>query len=59
MGLVPLAEGGSIDLDDSALDKRVRPDELVVGSVVDLEKIVRDGPFDEGRRLKHNETVTR
>ena len=37
MGLVPLAEGGSIDLDDSALDEGVRPDEFVVGCVVDLQ----------------------
>ena len=34
--LVPLPEGGSIDLDDSALDKGVRPDELVVARIVHL-----------------------
>ena len=34
--LVPLPEGGSIDLDDSALDKGVRPDELVVARVIHL-----------------------
>ncbi len=36
MGLIPLTEGGSIDLDDSTLDKSVRTDKLVVGSVVNL-----------------------
>ena len=36
VGLIPLTEGGGIDLDNGALDKRVRPDELVVGGVVNL-----------------------
>ena len=36
MRFVPLAEGGSIDLDDRALDKGVRPDELVVARIVHL-----------------------
>ena len=38
MGLVPLTEGGGINLDDSVLDERVRPDKLVVGGVVDLNE---------------------
>lgn len=38
MSLVPLTEGGSIDLDDSTLDESVRTDKLVVGCVVDLTK---------------------
>jgi hypothetical protein len=37
--LVPLTEGGGIDLDDGTLDERVGTDELVVGCVVYLEKI--------------------
>ena len=41
MSFVPLAEGGSIDLDNGALDEGVRPDELVVGSVVDLTAPLR------------------
>ena len=40
MGLVPLPERSSINLDDSALDEGVRSDKLVVGSVINLE----DGP---------------
>lgn len=35
VGLVPLSEGGGVDLDDGALDEGVCPDELVVGRVVD------------------------
>lgn len=38
MSLVPLPERSSINLDDSALDKRVRSDEFVVGRVVHLQK---------------------
>ena len=34
--LVPLTEGGSIDLDDGALHKSVCPDKLVVRGVVHL-----------------------
>lgn len=30
MGLIPLTERSSVDLDDSALHEGVRPDELVV-----------------------------
>lgn len=37
MSLEPLAEWGGIDLDDGALDESVRPDELVVGGVVNLQ----------------------
>lgn len=36
MRLVPLAEGGGVDLDDSALHKGVRPDKLVVRGIVYL-----------------------
>ena len=36
MGLVPLAEGGSIDLDDGVLDESVCSYKFVVGGVVDL-----------------------
>ena len=36
MSLVPLTEGGRIDLDDGTLDKRVCPDKLVVGRIVHL-----------------------
>ena len=35
MGLVPLSEGSSIDLDDSGAGQGVGTDELVVGGVVD------------------------
>jgi len=35
VGLVPLTEGGGIDLDDGALDEGVSSDQLVVGRVVD------------------------
>lgn len=35
MGLKPLAVGGSINLDDGALDEGLCADELVVGRVVD------------------------
>ena len=38
VSLVPLAEGGSVNLDDGALDKGVRANKLVVGSVVYLHK---------------------
>jgi hypothetical protein len=36
VGLVPLSEGCSVDLDDGTLDESVCTDELVIGSVVDL-----------------------
>lgn len=36
MGLIPLTEGGSIDLDDSTLHEGVGTDELVVRRIVDL-----------------------
>jgi hypothetical protein len=36
MGLIPLPERSSIDLDDGTLDEGVRSDKLVVGSVVNL-----------------------
>lgn len=36
MRLVPLPEGGGVDLDDGALHEGVGPDELVVGCVVNL-----------------------
>ena len=42
MGLVPLTEGGGINLDDSVLDERVRPDKLVVGSVIHLKWTISD-----------------
>jgi hypothetical protein len=45
VGLVPLAEGGSIDLDDGALNEGVRPDELVVGRVVNLMKMAINNPY--------------
>lgn len=35
MGLVPLSEGGGIDLDDGGAGQGVGSDELVVGGVVD------------------------
>jgi hypothetical protein len=35
VGLVPLAEGSSIDLDDGRLDKGLSTDELVVAGIVD------------------------
>ena len=38
MGFVPLTEGSSINLDDGALDKSIRSDQFVVGSVVNLRK---------------------
>jgi small nuclear ribonucleoprotein (snRNP)-like protein len=41
VGLVPLAEGGSVDLDDGTLDQSVRLDELVVGSVVNLDRQIK------------------
>jgi len=37
MGFVPLAEWGSIDLDNGILDESVGSDKLVVGGVIDLE----------------------
>ena len=37
VSLVPLTERSSINLDDGALDKSVRSDQLVVRSVVDLK----------------------
>jgi hypothetical protein len=37
MGLIPLPERSSINLDDGALDEGVRSDKLIVGSVVNLE----------------------
>jgi hypothetical protein len=37
VGLIPLPEGGGIDLDDSVLDEGVRADEFVVGCIVDLD----------------------
>lgn len=36
MSLIPLTEGGSIDLNNSTLDEGVRSDKLVVGSIIDL-----------------------
>ena len=41
MGLVPLTEGGSVDLDDGAFDEGVRSDEFVIGGVVDLNRNIR------------------
>jgi hypothetical protein len=41
VGLVPLPEGSSIDLDDGRLDEGVGSDKLVVGSVVRLENTDR------------------
>ena len=38
VSLIPLTEGGRIDLDDGALDERVRADKLVVRRVVNLSK---------------------
>jgi hypothetical protein len=38
MGFIPLAEGGSINLDNGALDKGVRSDQFVVGGIVNLQK---------------------
>ena len=37
MGFVPLPERSGIDLDDGPFHKGVRSDELVIGSVVNLE----------------------
>ena len=37
MSFVPLAEWGSIDLDNGILDESVGSDKLVVGGVIDLE----------------------
>jgi len=37
MGLIPLPERGSIDLDDGTLNEGVRSDKLIVGSVVNLK----------------------
>lgn len=45
--LVPLAEGRGVDLDDRALDERVRADELVVGGVV----LLRSG---KGRQVSYS-----
>ena len=39
VSFVPLAEGGSIDLDDRALDEGVCTNQLVVRSVVDLTTV--------------------
>lgn len=40
MGLVPLSEGGCIDLDDGTLDQGVGTDQLVVGSIVHLSRTI-------------------
>ena len=37
MGLIPLPERSSVDLDNGTLDEGVRSDKLVVGSVVNLQ----------------------
>ena len=39
VGLIPLAEGSGVDLDDGALDQGVRSYEFVIGGVVDLRII--------------------
>lgn len=36
MGLIPLPERGSVDLNDSALHQGIGADELIVGCVVNL-----------------------
>lgn len=36
MGLVPLSEGGSVNVDDAALHKSLGSEQLVVGGVVSL-----------------------
>jgi len=41
VGLVPLSEGGRIDLDDSTLDEGVGTDQLVVGSIVHLGATIK------------------
>jgi hypothetical protein len=42
MSFIPLAERGSVDLNDSVLNKGVRSDKLVVGGIVDLVYSVQD-----------------
>ena len=37
MALIPLPERSSVDLDNGTLNEGVRPDELVIGSVVNLK----------------------
>ena len=37
MGLIPLSERSSINLDDGTLDEGIRSDEFIIGSVVNLE----------------------
>jgi len=39
MGLIPLPERSSVDLDNGPLDEGVRSDKLVVGSVVNLQGV--------------------
>ena len=41
MRLVPLTEGGSVDLDDGAFDKGVGSDEFIVRGIVDLNRNIR------------------
>jgi hypothetical protein len=48
--LVPLPEGGSINLNDGALDKSIGPDQLVIRGVVNLNIEVRNN-----RRKKSNQ----
>lgn len=55
--LVPLAEGGGVDLDDGALDQRVRSDELVVGSIVDLACISSDEIRETGENRRTTEMI--
>jgi hypothetical protein len=52
---VPLTEGGSIDLDDGALDEGLGTDKFVVGSVVDDINdtgLARDGFTGPGERTR-------
>jgi hypothetical protein len=53
VGLVPLTEGGSVNLDDRALHERVRPDELVVRRIVDLIiPTLGDEPLHRAQRVR-------
>jgi Trm5-related predicted tRNA methylase len=41
VGLVPLTEGGSVDLDDGAFNEGIGSNEFVVGGIVDLNRNIR------------------
>lgn len=53
VSLIPLSEGGRIDLDDGTFDEGVGTDQLVVGRIVDLRSV---SAFDAYTEMQTHDT---